>query len=150
MHKCVSCGIDFECKSHRATRCLACRENAKTERSKEYRLRHSDRLAAACRKYYYESDGAGYARARRKNLRDEFLAAFGGACECCGESEPDFLTLEHRGGWGGEHRKTKPYSSQQLADAKRDGWPKDKYGILCFNCNRATSGGKTCPHKESK
>src|SRR5271169_6452155 len=31
----------------------------------------------------------------RDKIRDLTLAAYGGACVCCGENEPVFLTLDH-------------------------------------------------------
>jgi hypothetical protein len=82
----------------------------------------------------------------RKRIRDEMLAAYGGQCTCpkCPETNPAFLTLEHVNGTGKEHRKQ--VGSHAYADLRRRGWPKDGYTLLCWNCNCATKGGKTCPH----
>lgn len=110
----------------------------------------SQKSRDSCRDWYKKHDGAGYAKRIREKLRMEFISEFGSKCECCGESEYAFLTIEHKGDWGGEHRKKKPCTHQQLTDAKKQGWPRDRYGLLCFNCNRASFGGLTCPHKETK
>jgi hypothetical protein len=36
--------------------------------------------------------------------------------------------------------------------ARKEGFPRDKYSLLCFNCNcgHSRSGGIVCPHKSSE
>lgn len=81
-------------------------------------------------------------------LKLEMIAAYGGRCSCCGETEPRFLTLEHLEHDGQEHRKQKRCGGfGTWRDLKRRGWPKDKYTIYCWNCNLATRLGDPCPHK---
>src|SRR5665213_1527449 len=41
----------------------------------------------------------------RINLRADGIAAYGGECQCCHISEPEFLTLDHANGGGTKHRK---------------------------------------------
>lgn len=44
---------------------------------------------------------------RRRYLaeaRSKVIAAYGGACECCGETEDAFLTVEHKEGVPASHR----------------------------------------------
>lgn len=90
-----------------------------------------------------------YARQYRERLRGEFIATYGGKCACCGEAEPAFLTLEHKNRDGYIHRQKYSTSSGILAELRRQGWPKDKYEILCFNCNRATHEQGICPHRRN-
>ena len=85
---------------------------------------------------------------RRKRLRDELVAAYGGRCNCprCPEINPAFLTLEHVNGDGKAHRAE--VGSHSYADLRRRGWPQDGFTLLCWNCNAATRFGRTCPHME--
>jgi hypothetical protein len=77
----------------------------------------------------------------------DFFAAYGGCCACCGEDDVRFLSLDHVENDGNEHRKT--YNCQQIYWlAKKEGYPKDKYQLLCHNCNMGKSINKgVCPHK---
>lgn len=49
-----------------------------------------------------------YLRHRRNQLElfVDMLNAYGGLCKCCGESSPDFLSLDHIDGGGNKDRKT--------------------------------------------
>lgn len=82
----------------------------------------------------------------RQMVRKEMIAAYGGECSCCGESQQEFLTLEHLNHDGQAHRK-KFSGMGYVFDLKRRGWPKDGYTILCANCNQATRLGVPCPHR---
>jgi hypothetical protein len=91
-----------------------------------------------------------------RRLRAEMVAAYGGACSCCGELNPAFLTLEHLNGGGAEHKKRlgtiggrKAGPDKVLRDLRRRGWPKDEATVLCFNCNCAKyfRGDGVCPHE---
>lgn len=76
------------------------------------------------------------------------IAAYGGACTCCSEPRPEFLSLEHTAGDGAAHRAKVGRNGQaQLVDLKRRGWPKDGYTVLCFNCNIAKGAHGQCPHQ---
>lgn len=81
-------------------------------------------------------------------LRNEMLAAYGNACACCGETAPAFLTIDHIHGGGTKHRASLP-SKNVYAEIRREGFPKDKYRLLCMNCNFATRFGKKCPHQQA-
>jgi hypothetical protein len=104
---------------------------------------------------HYEGDTAycigcrlGLARARRKKYRDELIAAYGGACTCCGESEVDFLTIEHKDGVPDTHRMPggkRRSGVSLLARIRDEGYP-DCYTIHCYNCNMAKASWGICPH----
>lgn len=91
-------------------------------------------------------------RLHRQKLRADVIAIYGGKCYCCGEEEPSFLTLDHTNGNGAEHRRAITGRSRQGAGypfyawLRRNGYPKDGYGILCMNCNSARGWFGGCPH----
>jgi hypothetical protein len=97
-----------------------------------------------------------YAKKYHRDLKAEMIEAYGGMCECCGETIKTFLTLDHINNDGAEHRKllgiNSKCSNSIWLDLKRKGWPKDNYRLLCFNCNsgraKNVEGGYICPHEE--
>lgn len=86
------------------------------------------------------------ARERRRVVQQEAIAAYGGFCACCGETEPRFLQIDHLNNDGAAHRKE--IKIQLASWLKQQGYP-DGFQVLCANCNFAkhTNGG-TCPHQE--
>ena len=94
------------------------------------------------------------ARERNRRLKWEVVTALGGKCACCGESEPEFLTVDHINGDGAAHRKkvtgtTRASSIMVYKDIKRQGFPRTVYRVLCFNCNCAIGCWGYCPHAPS-
>lgn len=86
----------------------------------------------------------------RWKLTREILDNYGYRCVCCGETNPFFLTVDHKFGEGNIHRKEVRKSSNDWYKAVvAEGFP-DTYQILCFNCNlgRQRNDG-VCPHKEN-
>ena len=93
----------------------------------------------------------------RVALRLEIITTLGGKCECCGELNIEFLTLEHKFNDGARHSRAlvptgvKPARSDAIyLDVKRQGFPKDKYGILCWNCNSSKGAYGYCPHQKQQ
>lgn len=87
----------------------------------------------------------------RAELRREMIAAYGGACTCCQESHPEFLSLDHVNGDGAEHRRAVGENGQaQLLDLRNRGWPQEGYTVLCFNCNIAKGAKGECPHMRDR
>lgn len=82
-----------------------------------------------------------------KKLRQQFIDAYGGKCSCCGESAPEFLTVEHKFGGGKHDRKSQGGALGLLRSMRDQGWPKDEYDLLCYNCNCGKRLGRICPHK---
>jgi hypothetical protein len=80
---------------------------------------------------------------RRKSV----LKAYGGKCVCCGESQWQFLSLDHVNNDGAEHRK-EVGQSQIYIWAERNNYP-PVLQILCFNCNMAKGFYGECPHEIS-
>ena len=88
---------------------------------------------------------------RYKLLKQECYEAYGNKCECCGETEPAFLSFDHIHNDGAEHRKTVSSGATFFRFLKKQGFPKDNYRILCHNCNlgRQLNGG-VCPHQRKE
>ena len=87
----------------------------------------------------------------RAALRTEFVEAYGGKCQCpggCDVTEERFLTVDHIFGGGNQHRKRTGTSGYKMYQLLRDeGFPKDKYRLMCFNCNAARAYWGKCPHE---
>jgi hypothetical protein len=86
-----------------------------------------------------------YQRVWAKQVKVEGVKAYGGKCSCCGEDDLRFLTLEHLAGHFVEGKHLK--SSKGWSQAKKLGWPKDLFTVLCFNCNCAKGIYGVCPHQ---
>jgi hypothetical protein len=83
----------------------------------------------------------------RWKLRLEMISAYGGKCVCCGETIPEFLSIDHINNDGYEKRIDGEQSGAALYKAlKRQGWPSDNYQLLCMNCNFAKGHFGACPH----
>ena len=145
-------------ESRKSKRCQKCSREAAVRSEEKFRAEKGEkdfdarRHGRAARNY--KKNGHKYrdrARERRATLRAEFIHEYGGVCSCCGENTPVFLTLEHLDNDGKEHRDEVGHDpGQLLRDLKRRGWPKDKYTLMCFNCNRARWVLGECPHKRKR
>lgn len=89
-------------------------------------------------------------RSARKRKRIRVLEHYGGCCVCCGESEPDFLDIDHVHNNGNQHR-------EQIRDELnwytitdwliKHNFP-EGFQVLCRNCNYSKhKNGGTCIHQ---
>lgn len=107
------------------------------------------RRCRACYRICQRPPNLRWQNANRIKVRREVLAVYGDACECCGESNQGFLSIDHVNNDGAKHRAEVGLGSSIYLWLKREGFPKDgRFRILCFSCNlgRARNGG-VCPHK---
>jgi len=76
-------------------------------------------------------------RLLNRKHRIEFINEFGGKCQICGESNWEFLTVDHIYNGGTEHRKKlKRAGINFYRWLKLQGYPnRSDYQLLCFNCN---------------
>lgn len=97
----------------------------------------------------------------RKQIADRCLskakatayAQLGSVCTCCGESDIDFLSVDHVDNDGYKdlaksgHRKA---GLKVYAAVIKAGIFQKKYQLLCYNCNmgKAYAGKGVCPHKK--
>ena len=125
--------------------------------SHEYYERNKDRIKkqVAASQRARRAEVNAYHVKWRKHLRAETFAAYGGKCDCCGETEDLFLTIDHPDGGGNAHRRELFGSARRggekfYAWLKRQGWPPD-FRIRCWNCNLgARMNGGICPHEEAR
>lgn len=134
--KCLDCGKEKPLESFR----LAYRGLPKLNRP-EYGELNPERVrqnrCMAC-----------YGARERAKMKLDYLHALGSKCSCCGESDQRFLTLDHVRNDGNKHREE--FNCQQIMrQARKEGYPTDKYQVLCFNCNCGKSAnGGICPHRD--
>lgn len=75
-------------------------------------------------------------------MREAFIAMYGDKCACCGETEIEFLTFEHKMGQRGKKRETQYAAYKNALNEYRP----DLYEVLCMNCNHAKGKLGYCPH----
>lgn len=84
-------------------------------------------------------------------IYDQILDHYSRACVCCGETNPQFLTLDHINNDGSKQRR-------EMGNVGRGGYTYYKHvidsgfptdlQILCFNCNLGKNRNHgVCPHK---
>jgi hypothetical protein len=119
--------------------------------AKHWRERHPEKYREVSLKYRSSEKGKlkykEIGRRFRSKWRSKAFEAYGGknpSCACCGESHPEFLTIDHINGKGNEHRKT--FSGRIESWLAKNNYPPG-FQILCFNCNWAKATYGICPHK---
>lgn len=80
--------------------------------------------------------------------REECLARYGGVCACCGESQYEFLAIDHIDGGGSTHRKEQRIT-KMARWLKKNQFPPG-YRVLCHNCNMAFGQYGYCPHSQAQ
>lgn len=128
---------------------LAKRRNAEIPRQREERMANPEIHRAEAREAYRKNPGKFKARQKafREKVRLEVLSRYGGACKCCGEDEPVFLSIDHINGDGAKARRTAHASGASLyVWLQKHGYP-EGFQVLCYNCNLAKRTGAECPHR---
>ncbi len=152
--KCEQCGRPHDDPAF--YRCSSCREKNR----KRYAKRQEDGCCPDCGQPSETTSrcpgclqrGREKDARKRKKIRDEVFAAYGGyVCKCCGETTPEFLQLDHKNNDGGDHRR-EIGGSQQLGGLKILYWLKKNnfppiMQVLCANCNFAKGHYGKCPHQ---
>ena len=86
---------------------------------------------------------------RYRRDRKEMLMAYSRGtmqCACCGESEEDFLTLDHiNGGGSKQKRELRGGSTRLMQILKKEKYPTG-YQVLCMNCNLSKGKHGSCIH----
>jgi hypothetical protein len=85
--------------------------------------------------------------------KDQVFEAYGGyKCNCCGENEPMFLSIDHIDNNGASERKSGKYCGSGTGFyqwLRKNKFPSG-YQVLCMNCNTGKhKNGGVCPHQTS-
>jgi hypothetical protein len=93
-----------------------------------------------------------YMTDKRQRTKDAVFAAYGGyVCACCGETQKEFLSLDHINNDGNKHRKgitgKRHFAGfHTYSWLAKNGFPSG-YQVLCMNCNWGKRFTGICPHK---
>jgi hypothetical protein len=114
----------------------------------EYRQRPEVKKKVAA----WERNHRGAQRRARRNRRIEAIQKLGGKCECCGETQIEFLAFDHIHGLRGREFKR---NGNDAGDAlalriRKEVSPEKEFRVLCHNCNSALGFYGYCPHKTKK
>lgn len=143
---------------------LYMREWIKTETGKEYREKSLERY----KKWREDNPEQFHKKQKESNIsvRCEALKYYSyteiPSCRCCGETNYDFLQIDHKNGDGADHRR-EIGMAQGVLDAegrveqnvqvgnfpywlKKNNWP-EGFQILCVNCNKNKGTQKYCIHE---
>jgi hypothetical protein len=109
------------------------------EYNREYRLRYKGRILAYLKEY----------GAKTKQIALEHYSGGVPRCDCCGEKNIKFLTIDHVNNDGKVHRQTNKEAGWHIYRWLRKNNFPGGFRVLCYNCNmgRAKNNG-VCPHKE--
>lgn len=87
-----------------------------------------------------------------RSLRRRALDRLGSCCTCCGEARGTMLQIDHIHNDGYIERRSKKGGSSSIArKILESSDPKDKYQILCANCNHSKARNRgECQHVTEK
>ena len=111
-------------------------------RKRAERIAAPEPLRAAARERYLgwtEEEREAHRERNRQSLaklRSDVLAAYGGACACCGNAYEAHLTLDHVDGGGRQERLAVGNGQRIYRRLRQKGYPPG-FQILCWNCNAA-------------
>lgn len=86
-------------------------------------------------KWHTTEVGKAWFSAYHRHNKEEVIKSYGGHCLICGEIDPAVLTIDHIFDDGAEERKIRYSGASFYRFLKKQGFPKDRYQLLCMNCN---------------
>jgi hypothetical protein len=126
------------------------------EYQRSYRVENAEqlRLLKERRKAMWKSSAKEYqreyARQYAAKYRNEVLKMYGGKCECCGESTPEFMEIDHKNNDGAQHRKECQGGHAFYKWLVKNGCPREQFRLLCSNCNNCRGRYGYCPHEKQR
>ena len=121
--ECPSCGSLFSSQEEK--------DGRKRVYQKRYRELHREERNKRKKEYHQE-------------LKRKVVEMYGGRCACCGETQLEFLTVDHIEGRTEEERKSRVSGSKLYGQLIKKKDPNIQ--ILCWNCNCAKGFSGECPH----
>lgn len=131
---------------------------SKSDKQKDYRKIYwqSDRGKKVIDKHRQTDKYKEYQKSYYKDNKLKVIEYYSNGtmqCNCCGENQIEFLTIDHINCGKllhGKNRKIHKISGTNLyLDLIKNNFPKG-YQILCFNCNCAKGTIGKCPHEIKK
>lgn len=105
--------------------------------------------------YYRENREAVLSRVTKKarEQREQVIAHYSNGtnrCACCGESQYEFLAIDHINGGGYQQRKALKHGGSGIVPwLIKNGLPPG-FQVLCHNCNMAKGFYGECPHERER
>jgi len=88
----------------------------------------------------------------RLKLKTDALHAYSNGnpkCVCCGETELEFLCLDHIENDGNKDRQITGRGNTFYFWLRKNNYPKLNIQVMCFNCNNSKKLGGVCIHKRN-
>lgn len=94
-------------------------------------------------------------REQRAGYRKQVFDHYGWVCKCCGEDEPEFMTIDHihndgyldRMKYGRKKKLVSKDLYYKIIFVEK--FPEDRYQPLCHNCQFGKWDGRICPHQRN-
>lgn len=121
-------------------------------KNRKWAINHKDFLKEYSKKRFLSNSNLDKEKIKAKNLRYriEVLNHYSNGlicCNCCGERNLEFLTLDHINNDGAKHRKEITKGNSVIHWVRANNFP-EGFQVLCMNCNWAKSKYHGCPHKK--
>lgn len=94
----------------------------------------------------YVADENSKSRVRYQALKELLYEHYGRACQCCGETAAEFLSIDHMNPLDSYPSDSPRAGAKLYAWLKRNGFPKG-FRTLCMNCNWSLGHFGYCPHR---
>lgn len=107
------------------------------DKYKDYRMNNLEKINSR------DQEGSRIRRLKRRQL---IFDHYGWKCVCCGETMPEFLTIDHINGGGTKQRKETGGGGEFYRWLIKNNYP-DGFQTLCMNCNHAKGHYGKCPHQ---
>ncbi len=155
---CIRCEQSYQPLSGPQRYCSSCMPIMKRVYSREWRRRNPERRKMIDKRTM-EKNPQRYRLLKKfafqrwvENVKQLVLGHYSSEtfrCVCCGESERDFLVIDHIDGHGNEHRK-QIFGRLQGGYAfyhwlVKEGYPRG-FQVLCSNCNMSKAKHGACVH----
>ncbi len=145
-------------QNYRQHSCQDCAKVSHAARMRRARLNNSEKYRVHQREHRARHLERVRRQRRESGIRRKMrvMAAYGGKCACCGETELSMLTMDHIHEDGNKHRdelnggRGREVSVEMYCWLERNKCP-DGFQVLCYNCNISKHRGRgVCAHKSGE
>ena len=126
-------------------------EEDKIDHRVRYRKEHPDKVHSSQRAWYWEHGGREKHQQQVQERKLMVLSHYSKdipTCECCGEKNIEFLTVDHINGGGNQHRKEVAKRGKEMYRWIVDNNFPEMFRVLCLNCNFSLGHYGYCPHSQ--